>query len=233
MKHQRFISSANEAKEAAERVGDIDLLVNNAGVALLEPFLDTKIENWEKTLKCNVTQVMVISQVIAKKMIQRGNGGAIVNVSSQVTCLVRFHSLEASMIALQDHTSYSTSKGALDQLTRMMALELGPHNIRVNSVNPTVTLTAMGQVGWSDPQKADPMKQKIPVTTLFHSQAAGKVRGTSRSVECNCFPLERSSLDDPWRVTSSGWRFLGLLVSVECLKAFNNNSICNILHYRS
>ena len=53
--------------------------------------------------------------------------------------------IQASMTALPDHTTYCASKGAVDQLTRMMALELGPHQIRVNSVNPTVVLTAMGK----------------------------------------------------------------------------------------
>jgi len=48
-------------------------------------------------------------------------------------------------------------------MSKVMALELGPHNIRVNSVNPTVVLTDMGRIGWSDPLKAGPMKAKIPL----------------------------------------------------------------------
>jgi NAD(P)-dependent dehydrogenase (short-subunit alcohol dehydrogenase family) len=85
-------------------------------------------------------------------MIARGQGGAIVNLSSQ-----------ASQVALADHAAYCASKGALDQLTRVMALELGPHQIRVNAVNPTVTLTSMGALAWGDPAKGDPMKAKIPL----------------------------------------------------------------------
>lgn len=76
----------------------------------------------------------------------------IVNLSSQ-----------ASLAGLQDHAVYSASKAALDGLTRVMALELGPHNIRVNCVNPTVVNTAMGKIGWSDPAKAKPMLAKIPL----------------------------------------------------------------------
>jgi NAD(P)-dependent dehydrogenase (short-subunit alcohol dehydrogenase family) len=67
------------------------------------------------------------------------------------------------LVALADHAAYCASKGALDQLTRVMALELGPHQIRVNAVNPTVTLTAMGAMAWGDPAKGDPMRAKIPL----------------------------------------------------------------------
>eukprot|EP01114_Cavostelium_apophysatum_P008951 TRINITY_DN2201_c0_g3_i1.p2 TRINITY_DN2201_c0_g3~~TRINITY_DN2201_c0_g3_i1.p2 ORF type:complete len:255 (-),score=32.84 TRINITY_DN2201_c0_g3_i1:797-1528(-) len=146
------LEDANSAKEAAEKAGDIDLLVNNAGVASNEPFLETSVENFSKTFNINVRSILIVSQVIAKKMVQTGKKGSIVNVSSQ-----------ASMVALQNHTSYCTSKGAVDQLTRMMALELGPHNIRVNAVNPTVVMTLMGELNWSDPQKAGPMLSKIPM----------------------------------------------------------------------
>nr|CAD7573890.1 unnamed protein product [Timema californicum] len=58
---------------------------------------------------------------------------------------------------------YCGTKGAVDMLTRTMALELGPHNIRVNSVNPTVVMTAMGKLGWSTAEKADSMLAKIPL----------------------------------------------------------------------
>lgn len=65
--------------------------------------------------------------------------------------------------ALMDHAIYSASKAALDALTRAMALELGPYGIRVNAVNPTVIMTEMGKVGWSDPVKANEMLSKIPL----------------------------------------------------------------------
>src|SRR5918911_4452924 len=130
---------------------EIALLVNNAGVSSPEPFLDTTAEAFDATIAVNVRAALIISQIVAAGMIQRGHGGAIVNVSSQ-----------ASMVGLADHAAYCASKGALDQLTRVMALELGPHRIRVNAVNPTVTLTPMGQMAWGDPAKSDPMKAKIP-----------------------------------------------------------------------
>jgi L-xylulose reductase len=140
------------AREAAAQAGPIDLLVNNAGITILQPFLDVTTDALDAIMAVNVRAVLVISQVVARGMIARGRGGAIVNLSSQ-----------ASQVALADHAAYCASKGALDQLTRVMALELGPHQIRVNAVNPTVTLTPMGALAWGDPAKGDPMKAKIPL----------------------------------------------------------------------
>ena len=79
--------------------------------------------------------------------------------------------------ALTDHTVYSATKGALDMVSRVMALELGPHNIRVNCVNPTVVLTDMGRLGWSKPEKAGPMLAKIPL---------GRFAGNHSVLLCNC-----------------------------------------------
>jgi L-xylulose reductase len=132
-------------------VGVVDGLVNNAGIAILEPFLETKIENYEKVMKINVRSVLLISQGVARNMTTQNIQGSIVNVSSQ-----------ASSRGFNEHTSYCTSKGALDQLTRMMAVELGPLGIRVNSVNPTVVLTDMGKMAWNDPIKSGPMLSRIP-----------------------------------------------------------------------
>ena len=84
----------------------------------------------------NLRGVLIVSQIAAKNMIARGVKGAIVNVSSQ-----------GSQVGLVDHTSYCTSKGGLDQMTRVMAVELGPKGIRTNCVNPTVVLTDMGKKG--------------------------------------------------------------------------------------
>lgn len=146
------LSDAAEAHRAAIRAGRVDLLVNNAGISIPQSFLETTADAFDKTIAVNVRAAMIISQIVAKGMIERGGGGAIVNLSSQ-----------ASMVGLADHTAYCASKGALDQLTRVMALELGRHNIRVNAVNPTVTLTPMGEMAWGDPAKRDPMLAKIPL----------------------------------------------------------------------
>jgi L-xylulose reductase len=146
------LAHAAQCVRAAVQAGPIDLLVNNAGVSVPQPLLETTVEAFDRTMNVNVRAVLLITQVIAKGMIARGRGGAIVNLSSQ-----------ASMAALADHAAYCASKGALDMLTKVMALELGPHQIRVNAVNPTVTLTPMGEMAWGDPRKSGPMLAKIPL----------------------------------------------------------------------
>ena len=146
------LADASAARRAAEQAGPIDLLVNNAGISVPQPLLDTTVEAFDRTMAINVRAALIITQVIARGMIDRKKGGSIVNLSSQ-----------ASMVGLADHAAYCASKGALDQLTRVMALELGPHQIRVNAVNPPVTLTPMGEMAWGDPKKRDPMLAKIPL----------------------------------------------------------------------
>jgi len=146
------LSDIEAATSKIESLGDIHLLVNNAGIAILGPFEEIKFEDFDKIFSVNVKAPLFIAQVVAKQMITRGSGGAIVNVSSQ-----------ASMIALKDHTLYCSTKAAMDMFTKSLALELGPHKIRVNAVNPTVVMTDMGRLGWSDPAKAKPMLDTIPL----------------------------------------------------------------------
>lgn len=96
--------------------------------------------------------------------------GAIVNISSL-----------SGIVALHEHAVYCASKGGLDQLTRVMALELGPYNIRVNSVNPTVTNTSMGRAVWNQfPAKAEAMRAKIPL-----GRFAGKLPGSNAWWDCS------------------------------------------------
>jgi L-xylulose reductase len=146
------LGDAGAARRAVEEAGKIDLLVNNAAIAILEPFLKTTVEAWDKTMAINLRAVMIVSQVVAKQMIDRGIAGSIVNVSSM-----------ASFQAVHNHAAYCASKAGLDQLTAVMAVELGEHRIRVNSVNPTVVLTEMGKRAWSDPAKGGPMLARIPL----------------------------------------------------------------------
>ncbi|XP_026725277.1 L-xylulose reductase-like [Trichoplusia ni] len=146
------IADWDKTREVVESLGHFDALVNNAAIAICEPFLNCTASDFDKTFDVNVKAALNISQIIARKMVENKTHGAIVNISSQ-----------ASKGALKDHTIYSASKAALDAMTRSMALELGPYGIRVNSVNPTVIMTEMAKVGWSDPARANEMLSKIPL----------------------------------------------------------------------
>ena len=152
------------AQRAAEKAGKIDHLVNNAAIAILQPFLQTTVEAWDNTMAVNLRAVMIVSRVVAKQMVERGVAGSIVNVSSM-----------ASFQALHDHAAYCASKAGLDQLTAVMAVELGQHRIRVNSVNPTVVLTEMGKRAWSDPAKGGPMLARIPLRRFAECEEVASV----------------------------------------------------------
>ncbi len=178
------LADADAARQMAEQAGDIDLLVNNAAVAILEPMLQTSVQAWDATMALNLRSVLLVTQVVAQRMIAREVRGSIVNVSSM-----------AAFQALANHAAYCASKAGLDQLTRVMAVELGAHGIRVNSVNPTVVMTEMGRRAWSDPAKGGPMLARIPlqrfaecedvasVVCFVLSDAAGMLNGLTLQVD--------------------------------------------------
>ena len=93
-----------------------------------------------------------MTKYAAPSMIRLGLGGAIVNVSSQ-----------ASLVALKGHISYGASKGALDNITKVSALELGPYGIRVNSMHPTVVMTPMSAWYWGRPEIEGPFLAQMPL----------------------------------------------------------------------
>lgn len=174
-----------EATRAAIRDAmPADLLVNNAGTTELDPFLDLPVEHMDLIYAVNTRAPMIVAQEFARSAVERGARGAIVNVSSV-----------ASFVSVRDHAAYCASKAGLDGLARVMALELGPKGIRVNTVNPTVTLTPMAVKAWSDEAKAAPMLARIPVgrfaepddiaeVILFLlSDAAAMVHGVSLPVD--------------------------------------------------
>lgn len=105
--------------------GKIDVLVNNAGIALWKPFLELDEGNWDRTLQTNLKSVFLCSQAVARHLITRKMPGSIVNVSSI-----------AAAGALDCLVPYCASKGGMLLITKAMATELAPHNIRVNSVAP-------------------------------------------------------------------------------------------------
>jgi len=175
-------------EKAVSSCGAIDLLVNNAAIAICEPFLEITPSSFQKHFRINVEATIQVSQIIARGMIEKKSGGSIVNVSSQ-----------ASIVGLADHTVYGASKAAIDQITRTMSLELGKHNIRVTAVNPTVVNTAMAKVGWSDPVKAGAMKAQIPLGRFAEVSEVVSVimfllSPASAMVSGSCIPIDGGCL---------------------------------------
>lgn len=113
---------------------------------------DTDIAVFDKVISINARGSLLVIKYVTPGMISRGRGGAIVNVSSQ-----------ASLVALSGHISYGSSKAALDNITRVSALELGRYNIRVNSVNPTVVMTEMSEFYWGRPDVGPPFLEQMPL----------------------------------------------------------------------
>jgi L-xylulose reductase len=142
-----------EATRAAVRAHlPFDLLVNCAGTTVLQPFLDLTLETFDRILTVNTKAALVIAQEYARERIAAKRPGAIVNVSS-----------DAAFVGVIDHAAYCASKGALDAVTRVLANELGRHGIRVNSVNPNITLTDMARLAWSDPARSAPRLSRMPI----------------------------------------------------------------------
>lgn len=139
----------------ASALGDLDLwgVVNCGGFGgeIATP-METDISVFDKVMSVNARGALLVTKYASRSMIRLGKGGSIVNVSSQ-----------ASLVALNGHISYGSSKAALDNITRVSAMELGPHNIRVNSVNPTVVMTEMSAFYWGRPDIGDPFLAQMPL----------------------------------------------------------------------
>ncbi len=114
--------------------------------------MDTDIAAFDKAIKINARGTLLVTKYASKNMIAADQGGAIVNVSSQ-----------ASLVGLAGHISYSSSKGAVDAMTRVSALELGKYNIRVNAVNPTVVMTPMSEWYWGRDDIGGPLLETMPL----------------------------------------------------------------------
>jgi len=125
----------DKTQEAVSSIGAVDAVLNVAGVGLEEPFLEITSKVFDEIINVNVKSVVNVSQVASKAMILAGKGGSIVNISSRM-----------ARRAFPGCAIYSASKAAVDMLTKSMALELGPHNIRVNSINLGGVWTPM----WAD-----------------------------------------------------------------------------------
>jgi NAD(P)-dependent dehydrogenase (short-subunit alcohol dehydrogenase family) len=126
------VTDSAAVRALVAREGPFDVLLNNAGTNIREPFLEVPDGSLATLLDLNVRAAFVVAQAVAKGMVAAGKGGAIVNLSS-----VNGH------VAGTNRSVYTATKHALEGLTKAMAVELGPHGIRVNAICPTFIETPL------------------------------------------------------------------------------------------
>jgi len=136
----------------AERFGTIDILINSAGVIASAPFLELPSADLRRLFEINVFGLVYVSQAVGKIMVARGNGGAILNVSS----------LNAEG-PLYNVAHYTATKAAVSMFTRSMALELAPYRIRVNEIRPASIETELTRKALQDPENRRMRIETIPL----------------------------------------------------------------------
>ncbi|SDU48268.1 SDR family NAD(P)-dependent oxidoreductase [Stappia sp. ES.058] len=144
------VADLSAALAAIERAGAFDILFNNAGINRPGPFLDATPDDFDAVFSVNVRAAYFIAQSVARGMIAEGRGGSIIQTSSQM-----------GHVGGVDRTVYAASKHALEGLTKAMAIELGKHAIRVNTICPTFVATALTATTMQDPDRMDWIRSKI------------------------------------------------------------------------
>lgn len=146
----------NLVAAAVDAFGDIDILVNNAGVSHSAGFLDIREDEFDAVLQTNLKGPFLCGQEVARYMVDKiesgGPAGVIINMSSI-----------NAVVAIADQVPYCVSKGGVNQLTKVMALALAPHGIRVNAIGPGSIMTDMLTAVNSDPEAKQRMLSRTPV----------------------------------------------------------------------
>jgi NAD(P)-dependent dehydrogenase (short-subunit alcohol dehydrogenase family) len=180
----RDLGSITGAVDATvDRHGRIDVLVNNAGVGTNHDALSVTEAEWDEVLDVNLKGLFFACQAAGRHMVAAGSG-QIVNMSSQ-----------AGSVGIRRHAAYCASKGGVEQLTRVLALEWAPHGVTVNAVAPTFIRTPGTAERLDDPTFLDDVLDRIPLRRVgspmdvagaviyLASAAAGLVTGTVLAVD--------------------------------------------------
>jgi NAD(P)-dependent dehydrogenase (short-subunit alcohol dehydrogenase family) len=178
------VTDSRQVEEAVDFLEQVDILVNNAGTNVPEPFLEVSEDNLDRMLAVNVKGVFLVAQAAARCMVERGEGGSIINISSQM-----------GHVGAPRRTVYCATKHAVEGLTKAMAVELAPHKVRVNSVAPTFVETPMTKPLLEDETLREDTLSRIPLGRLgrvedvtgavlfLASPAAGLITGASLLVD--------------------------------------------------
>jgi NAD(P)-dependent dehydrogenase (short-subunit alcohol dehydrogenase family) len=182
------VTRSSELREAIGALPVLDVLVNNAGSNIPEPFVEVSEEHLDRLINLNVRAAFLAAQAAVRKMLEaadrKARGGAIVNMSSQM-----------GHVGALNRTVYCMSKHAIEGLTKAMALELAPQGIRVVSIAPTFIETPMTRPMMARPEFAQWVKERIPAgrvgqpedvaaaVVFAASPAASLITGTSLVVD--------------------------------------------------
>lgn len=128
------VGASRLTEAAAAELGGIDVLANNAGIARREPFLSIRPADWDRIIAVNLRGMFLVAQAVANSMVQRGQGGVIINMSST-----------NGIAGEEDYSHYNASKGGVLLLTKTMAVELGQYGIRVNALCPGYIHTSLNE----------------------------------------------------------------------------------------
>lgn len=174
--------------KSLETFGKIDILVNCAGVGIIDSAEKLKEEVWDLTMDVNLKAPFILSQIVGRTMMQNG-GGKIINIASQ-----------AGVVALDKHIAYSSSKAGLIMLTKVLALEWGKYNIRTNAISPTVVLTEMGEKAWTG-EVGEKFKKLIPAGRFCYPDEVAACAVFLASDAANLINGENLVIDGGYTVT--------------------------------
>ena len=140
---------------AVQQFGRLDILVECAGISHRGNFLDLDAAVWERIIAVNLTGMFQLGQAAARQMVAQGDGGSIINVTSQL-----------AEVARPERAAYIASKGGGRSLTHAMAVDLAAHGIRVNAIAPGPTLTGLTRASYTDPEARRATEALIPLGRL-------------------------------------------------------------------
>ncbi len=164
--------------------GHLDILVNNAGLNIPQGVFDVDEASWDAVLDTNLKGTFFVTQAAARPMVDRGEGGRIINVASQ-----------AGVVGIEERSAYGASKGGTVLLTKVLAIELAQHGITVNAVAPTFIATELTRATLEDPAWRERILSRIPLgrvgevedvaaaTVYLASPAAAMVTGHTLLVD--------------------------------------------------
>jgi len=179
------ITDPQAVHDVIDAVEHLDVVVNNAGTNIPADFVDVTPDQLDQMLLLNVRALFLTAQSATRKMMSNGGkGGSIINISSQM-----------GHVGAARRTAYCMTKHAVEGLTKSMAVELAPHNIRVNTVAPTFVLTPMTEAFFKEADFRDWVMQRLPLGRLLPaddvaaavcylaSPAAAMITGTSLKLD--------------------------------------------------